>query len=646
MQYSMTVSRIHIDIIKRIRKALRENYSSVERENFDKRIIIEQICQSFPKEYAIINSINADNSVVDILLNHSESNKYVIIEFKYNESKRNNNFLTATYKRLYELINSSKEDVDALIFVIDNSLQFDTIYFLAKDEHNENSVVDIVKSVRPIMNDKEFRVRANVGVFTKKISPAYYIGDEDAIECFIKQIKIKNYKFFSDERIFHFNDRFSVLIGDNSSGKTSLLDAVRASLKSLLSNMGNKRQDKAYSYWKNKNFRYIPNKRKIEFDSTPIIRLNDVHQNTQEKTHPTELQCYVQSINDWTEWNHEKKAGSVRFRRLKSVQAIDYAMDLYELANEKDNKQVILPMFAYYGIHRTYDKHNKFPKLTLTRTDGYANCLDAQTSYSFFKEWFRTFEQNPHILKCFKDTILKCLQSEHITNIEYRKEIEVDGKISRLDDFILTRKVENIEEHILMCNLSAGYKIVCSMVADMAYRCLQLNTPLDDDDNPIERTYGLVLIDELDMHLHPLWQRHIVNDLMRCFPRIQFITTTHSPFIVQSLNRKQVISLHSKESNEHAYNILKDPSSLNINDNSRLMGVISQYGNEETEKRSVEYKLYKMLQEENPDEQTFNNTINAYKLLNNPDPYFIAHLSYEEKLKLKELGLDIEQYEI
>ena len=643
----MTISKIHIDIIKTMRKALRESYSFEEGGHINKHILIEEICRFFLKEdYTIIKGDNVRNNVVDILLYHFKSNKYVIIELKPNESKRNINFSTATYKKIYELINSSKEDVDALIFVFDNPLQYDTIYYLAQEKHSKNSIVDLVYSVRPKVSDKEFRVRGNAGLYTKKISPAYYIGDEETIECFIKRIEIKNYKFFSDERIFHFNDRFSVLIGDNSSGKTSLLDAVRASLKSLLSNMGNKRHDKAYSNGKNINLRYIANKHKIEFDSTPIIRLSDVHQNTQEKAHPTELQCYVRAINNWTEWNHEKKAGSVRFRRLKSEQAINYAMDLYELANEKENKQVILPIFAYYGIHRTYDKHSKFPKLTLTRTDGYANCLDAQTSYSFFKEWFRTFEQNPHILKCFKDTILKCLQSEHIINIEYRKEIEVDGKISRLDDFILTRKVENLEEHILMSNLSAGYKIVCSMVADMAYRCLQLNTPLDNNDNPIEHTYGLVLIDELDMHLHPLWQRHIVNDLMRCFPRIQFITTTHSPFIVQSLNRKQVITLQPKECNDNVNYLLIDPCTLNINDNSRLMGVVSQYSNEETEKRSVEYKLYKMLQEENPDEQTFNNTINAYKLLNNPDPYFIAHLSYEEKKKLEELGLDIEQYEI
>lgn len=622
----MTISKIHLDIIKRARKALQENNSLEERGTIDIHNLIEEICKFFPKEdYAIISGDNVHNSVADILLYHFESNKYVVIELKYYKSKRNINFLTTTYKKLYELINSSNEDVDALIFVIDDPLQFDTIYYLAQEKHGKNSIVDLVDSVSPIMSDKESRVRGNVGIYTKKISPAYYIGDEETIECFIQRIKIKNYKFFSDERIFYFNDRFSVLIGDNSSGKTSLLDAVRASLKSLLSNMGNKRHDKAYSTGKNKNLRYIPNKRKIEFDSTPIIRLNDVHQNTQEKSHPTELQCYVQAINNWTEWNHEKKAGSVRFRRQKSEQAIDYAMDLYELANEKDNKQVILPMFAYYGIHRTYDKHSKFPKLTLTRTDGYANCLDAQTSYSFFKEWFRTSEQNPHILKCFKDTILKCLRSEHITNIEYRKEIEVDGKIFRLDDFILTREVENVEEHVLMSNLSAGYKIVCSMVADMAYRCLQLNPPFDDCDNPIEHTYGLVLIDELDMHLHPLWQRHIVNDLMQCFPRIQFIATTHSPFIVQSLKKEQIISLNEVK-------ITRSPSESNIDTSIRFMGVDNMYGKDSNDQMTLARQFYDLLRQKDVDPVELRRIHSEYQKRYGDDAILLARMNLAETI--------------
>jgi predicted ATP-binding protein involved in virulence len=90
-------------------------------------------------------------------------------------------------------------------------------------------------------------------------------------------------------------------------------------------------------------------------------------------------------------------------------------------------------------------------------------------------------------------------------------------------------------------NLSDGYKSMIGMVADMAYRCIQLNPGLKE--NVIKETEGIVLIDELDLHLHPEWQRTLVTDLKKTFPKVQFIATTHSPFIVQSLTKEELISL-------------------------------------------------------------------------------------------------------
>lgn len=625
----------YIEIIKYVRRALSEVRKQNEGFPIESLQDVEHYIYLLLQKNVKTNFISKAVDCADLLCQNGD--EYIFLDFHYSEQKRNNNFFQTTrFRKLYDLINSVKEDASVLTFFIYGNLQVDAIHFYRQESKGEYNIEELISmdSIPHLTN------RKSSGLYTQKISPAYYINREDESSCFINEITIKNYKFFSDEKTFYFQNRFSILIGDNSSGKTSFLDAIKASLKSLLSNMGNQRSRVEPLPQR---CRYIPNKgaksNKIEFDRTPIIRLNDVHQNIQEKSYPTQLQCYVKSKNDWTEWTHEKKEGSTRFRRIKSTQAIDYAIDLYELTQKNANEQVVLPMFAYYGIHRTYDKHSKNPQLTLTRTDGYTNCFDAQTSYSYFKEWFRTFEQNPHILECFKKTILTCLESEHVTNIEYKKDIEVDGKICKLDDFIITRTTDAGEEHVLMKNLSAGYKIVCSMVADMAYRCLQLNAPLNEADNPIERTYGLVLIDEIDMHLHPLWQRHIVRDLMQCFPKIQFIATTHSPFIVQSLHADQIINLQ-KNQEEEVY-ISKDPSTLNVNESSRLMGVKSQYGSEEAEKRSIETQLYNLLIQESPNKEKLKTLINAYKVNNNPDPYFLAHLSFDEKQKLKELGIDI-----
>ena len=82
-------------------------------------------------------------------------------------------------------------------------------------------------------------------------------------------------------------------------------------------------------------------------------------------------------------------------------------------------------------------------------------------------------------------------------------------------------------------HLSDGYRNTLAMAADIAVRAATLNPALSS--LAMEETPGVVLIDEIDLHLHPKWQRQIVEDLRGAFPKIQFVATTHSPFIIQSL---------------------------------------------------------------------------------------------------------------
>jgi predicted ATP-binding protein involved in virulence len=99
-------------------------------------------------------------------------------------------------------------------------------------------------------------------------------------------------------------------------------------------------------------------------------------------------------------------------------------------------------------------------------------------------------------------------------------------------------------------NLSAGQKMMLAMVADLAIKCVTQNThlipadTLGPADEPLPRvlreTPGLVLIDEVDVHLHPSWQRRIARDLMETFPAIQFVCTTHSPQVIGELDKQHV----------------------------------------------------------------------------------------------------------
>ena len=93
--------------------------------------------------------------------------------------------------------------------------------------------------------------------------------------------------------------------------------------------------------------------------------------------------------------------------------------------------------------------------------------------------------------------------------------------------------------------LSDGQRSMAATAADIAMRCAQLNPHLNGQ--ALTETPGVVLIDEIDLHLHPRWQRRVVEDLCRTFPRVQFIATTHSPFIIQSIHRNAVIDLDREE---------------------------------------------------------------------------------------------------
>ena len=76
------------------------------------------------------------------------------------------------------------------------------------------------------------------------------------------------------------------------------------------------------------------------------------------------------------------------------------------------------------------------------------------------------------------------------------------------------------------------------MIGDIAYRMAVLNPTLGD--KVLSETPGIVLIDEIDLHLHPKWQQSILNDLNVIFPKIQFIVSSHAPAVINSVPKEQI----------------------------------------------------------------------------------------------------------
>lgn len=103
----------------------------------------------------------------------------------------------------------------------------------------------------------------------------------------------------------------------------------------------------------------------------------------------------------------------------------------------------------------------------------------------------------------------------------------------------------NEHVRIPVSQLSDGYKCTISLIADIAYRMAILNPQLLD--KVLVEAEGIVLIDEVDLHLHPTWQKRILKDLAEIFPKVQFILSTHAPEVINSVKSDSVVILKDNE---------------------------------------------------------------------------------------------------
>lgn len=126
---------------------------------------------------------------------------------------------------------------------------------------------------------------------------------------------------------------------------------------------------------------------------------------------------------------------------------------------------------------------------------------------------------------------MQCMEAQDGIEVFYDKQQE--GLLYRKGDLILA-----------VTSLSAGYQSLVWMVMEIAYRMAVLNPFMKE---AVTQTHGVVLIDEIDMHLHPRWQWNIINALRTVFPNVQFIAATHSPILFASAKDIWLIDVENKE---------------------------------------------------------------------------------------------------
>lgn len=221
-----------------------------------------------------------------------------------------------------------------------------------------------------------------------------------------------------------------------------------------------------------------------------------------------------------------------------------------------------MPLIAFYPVERVVldiplkirDRHS-FQQL-----DGYDNALNQGVDFRRFFEWFREREDSenessvpPEFLAQVEQLLGKENAWETLQRLSVsQKDKQLTAVRTAIAAFMpgfsnlrvrrkprLHMSIDKGERTLNVSQLSQGEKSLMALVGDIARRLAMMNPALA---NPLHGE-GIVLIDEVDMHLHPKWARSIVERLTDTFPNCQFVLTTHSPLVISDSKEVLVYAL-------------------------------------------------------------------------------------------------------
>ncbi|MFO0039059.1 MAG: AAA family ATPase [Synechococcaceae cyanobacterium] len=329
-------------------------------------------------------------------------------------------------------------------------------------------------------------------------------------------LRLKNFKGFKERELL-FHPQFNLVVGENGTGKTSLLDALSIAAGS----------------W----FLGIPgvDTRHIRQEEVRLEAFEAEAVTTWESQYPCAVEADGLVLEQRLRWNRalHSPRGRTTYCRAREIKA---------LATEnsravREGTPVSLPLISYYGTGRLWNTPREQAKVSgpptigsnngESRLDAYKTSVDTRLSVRALTLWIArqswlAFQQGgveTNTYQAVRRALLSCVPGA--------ENLHFDAKLGE----VVVRFRNGVHQPFM--NLSDGQRSMLALVGDLAQKAATLNPHLGE--HVLEETNGLVLIDELDLHLHPTWQRHVIEDLRNTFPKLQFVCTTHSPFLIQSL---------------------------------------------------------------------------------------------------------------
>jgi predicted ATP-binding protein involved in virulence len=367
----------------------------------------------------------------------------------------------------------------------------------------------------------------------------------------IDRLEITNFKKFSDYTI-DLHPQFTLLVGDNGTGKTTILDALAIAAGIWLVNAPD-------STLSNSGRNILPSEIRLE-----ALKIGDRRTRLVE-CKPVKISAMGQIGESTIQWLRQINPKGSRTSNARSKEGLEIITNLFE--RDRSGENIWFPVIAYYGAGRAWLPSNKrdgkAKQISPSRRwDAFYDCFEERIRIADIQNWFQkeaiaSINQQGQMRSGYKVVefaVLRCIPDADA--------IWFDP--DRLEIFV---SIDHNPQPF--SNLSAGQKMMVALIADIAIKVVNQNAAFLNEELSIEdrvlplllqQTPGLVLIDEIDVHLHPKWQRQVVNDLKTTFPSIQFICTTHSPFIIQSIEQGELRSLDLEDtpSLEYANRSIED----------------------------------------------------------------------------------------
>lgn len=334
----------------------------------------------------------------------------------------------------------------------------------------------------------------------------------------LKNVEIKNFKGVENCSI-DLKPGINLLIGNNGYGKTSILEALSVCLGGFIAGIG---EIKTRHFTKDE------------------IRI--VYENTGDGSYdkkymtPVSVKCDAIIENELFTWTRSKS--SLNASR-STVEPRDICKKAFSMVNESKH---VLPILSYQSCARVWMQKREAAEDVFAgvfyRTVGYDGCLAEASNTKMMMNWVRRMEKmewkNKKTIREYQAVKHILCKFMEIMSGEKGFQLDYDDRSDCLI-FKIGKKALPIE------NLSSGYQSLIWMVLDIAFRMAILNPDL------FERVYetpGIILIDEIDVHLHPKWQWNVLCALKETFPNVQFIVATHSPIVIASCKNANLITIN------------------------------------------------------------------------------------------------------